>query len=83
MDPWVNTQTAPPVNTRFNPHVLKWVVHPPQNGIPLVLTHSQMEPLVDENMDDLICGPIPGGLILTHAHLVKMLTPGSEAVPLK
>ena len=25
--------------------------------------------LVNGNLDDLTCGPIPGGLILTHAHI--------------
>ena len=41
--PWVKIQTVRPVNIPIPTQIgSKWVVHLPQNGIPLLLTHSQL-----------------------------------------
>ena len=38
--------------------------------------------LVNGNMDDLTCDPIPGGLILTHIHLAQNISAFWSRIPL-
>ena len=59
-----------PVSSQRNPLCVVSVGGRPQFGCGSRIG-TQNETLLNGNMDDLTCGPIPSELILTHIHLTK------------